>query len=538
MYKVLIVDDEVLVRVGLKTTIDWEDIGFTITAEASNGEQGYEQYKKHNPDVLITDIRMPKHDGLWLIEEIRKENQDIKILVLTCYDEFSYARKALKLGADDYILKSEVEDEELITVMTEIKSKIDDHRETKNIQIRVKNNRNDMKRSLLNDLIKSGFCIDDKITERCSELEFTLFNTKFAWSSIGINEETAQNEPEANKMKDNAILNIIFDQLQDKGIEFLYNYSRNNYIFLKSSEEMSIAGMRRIFELVSNAARQYFDLPLKIIFSDPFADPRKMLVIYKDFMEKIQVLFYQEPKHGFISNIKDISFKDVNVFDLKKQYSPTFIECIGRGDSALLNKLNYGIKDYFKENRVNPMTVKIFYSTLTGDVFNSYGQFIESNEELLKYEDYHYSIVNSDSLKKVIRIFSDFAVKVINELRQARETELIINKAINYIENNYDRKISLEDIAVELNMSKPYLCNLFKQKTGETTSVYINKLRIEKAKKLLLKRDQGIKEIFEEVGFTNQYYFSKIFKKFTGMTITEYRAGKNDSAGKRKNIFS
>ncbi|GMQ62612.1 response regulator [Vallitalea maricola] len=125
MYKVLIIDDEVLVRVGLKTTINWENIGFTVVAEASNGEQGYEQYKKHMPDVIITDIRMPKKDGLWLVEEVRKENADVKILVLTCYDEFSYARKALKVGADDYILKSEVEDEELISIMSKIKNKIE-----------------------------------------------------------------------------------------------------------------------------------------------------------------------------------------------------------------------------------------------------------------------------------------------------------------------------------------------------------------------------------------------------------------------------
>jgi two-component system response regulator YesN len=90
MYKDLIVDDEVLVRVGLKTTIDWEAVGFTVAAEASNGEQGYEQYKKHLPDVIITDIKMPKKDGLWLIEQVRKEDTHVKILVLTVYDEFSF----------------------------------------------------------------------------------------------------------------------------------------------------------------------------------------------------------------------------------------------------------------------------------------------------------------------------------------------------------------------------------------------------------------------------------------------------------------
>ena len=125
MFKVMIVDDEVLVRVGLKTTIDWEAIGFTIVSEAANGEQAYENYLKYRPDVIITDIKMPKQDGIWLVEKIRKEDADARILVLTCYDEFTFVRKALKAGANDYILKSEIEDEELIRLMLSLKEKMD-----------------------------------------------------------------------------------------------------------------------------------------------------------------------------------------------------------------------------------------------------------------------------------------------------------------------------------------------------------------------------------------------------------------------------
>ena len=284
----------------MQTTINWEDIGFTVTAEASNGEQGYEQYKKHNPDVLITDIKMPKRDGLWLIEkEIRKENQDIKILVLTCYDEFSYARKALKLGADDYILKSEVEDEELINVMKEIKSKIDVLWRTKNNQLRLKSNRNDMKRSLLNDLIKSDFYVDEKTVERCSELEFAISNTKFVWSSISIGEKLEKDDPKINKMKHNAILNIIFDQLQETDFEYLYNHLRM-IISLISSKQMTANRIRMVFELISNAARQYFDLPLKIIYTDP-------LLIKENCQKFIKILLRRRGSFSTPNRNKDLS---------------------------------------------------------------------------------------------------------------------------------------------------------------------------------------------------------------------------------------
>lgn len=539
MYKVLIVDDEILVRVGLKTTIDWEEIGFTVTAEASNGEQGYEQYKKHGPDVLITDIKMPKRDGLWLIEEIRKDNPDIKILVLTCYDEFAYARKALKMGADDYILKSEVEDEELVTVMKKIKSKIDSQRKIKNIQMKVENNRNDMKRALLNDMIKSGFNLDDKIIERCAEVEFTIFDTRLAFAGFEVDEEITQDSSKLNNLKqiNTAIGNIIFDRLQEKEVEYLYNNTRNNYVFLMSAKEMNTTDLTRIFQLVSKAVTQYFDIPLKIVYTDPFADLEKISMIYRDFMDKAQIFFYEKPKCAFITNVNNISFKEINLFDLKNQYSHIFNDYIGRGDYDSVKKLNTEVSDYFGENNINPMTVKIFYSNLIGDIFNSYGQLFEGNEEIMNYEYYHYNIVNADRLRKVVNIFSDFTAKVMDGIRHSREsnTKLIINKALNYINNNYDHNISLEDIASKLNLSKHYLCSVFKEEMGETTSSYINRLRIEKAKKLLLKKDYKIKEIFEEVGFSNQYYFSKVFKKITGMTISEYRAEKNESARKQRN---
>ena len=248
MYKVLIVDDEVLVRVGLKTTIDWEANGFTVVAEASNGEQGYEQYKKFSPDVIITDIKMPKKDGLWLVEKVRKDNPHIKILVLTCYDDFDYARKALKFGVDDYILKSEVEDEELIAVMQSIKKKIDADSGTKQIQDKDLTNRNDIKRSIFNDLVKSNFILDAKLLERFNTIEFPTENTKFAFVGISINDDKKlHSEQSSLKQINQAVLNIIFDLLTERSIDYIYTYQSKKNIFCLSSQQLSEKDIKRMF---------------------------------------------------------------------------------------------------------------------------------------------------------------------------------------------------------------------------------------------------------------------------------------------------
>lgn len=510
--------------------IDWEDIGFTVVAEASNGEQGEEQYKKNVPDVIITDIKMPKKDGLWLIEEIRKENSEAIILVLTCFDEFSYVRKALKAGANDYILKSEVEDEELRAVMESIKNKLDKRSKKTKIQNKTKTNRNAIKRSLLNDMIKADFNFDDKIIERCSAEGFCITNTKFAFVNIAMNEEIFQiiSEKKSLRRINNAIVHIIIDQLVDKNIEYIYNNFMKKYIFLISSPILNIAQLKRIFTSVNNAAKQYFNIPLNIVYTNPFDNIKNVPSIYKECVEKSQMFFYSNEELSLIINSEDISFQNANVFDLKKEYNKIFNEYIGQENFHNTEKLIYEICDYFNKNKINPKIVKIFYSNLIGDIFNRYKQFFDGSEEIKNYEYYHYKIVNSENMRSIVSLLLEFTRKVIAEIGHIKysSSKLITSRALNYIENNYDTKISLEDVANELNLSKHYLCNVFKKEKGETMSLYINKLRIEKAKKMLLKTDCKIKEIFEEVGFSNQQYFSKVFKKITGITIVEYRENK------------
>jgi two-component system, response regulator YesN len=527
MYKVLIVDDEVLVRVGLKTTINWEANGFMVVAEASNGEQGYEQYKRHLPDVIITDIKMPRKDGLWLIEQVRKENRDINILVLTCHDEFSYARKALKYGVDDYILKSEVEDEELISVMQSIKKKLDAHANTKHIKDKDLTNRNDIKRAIFTDMIKFDFNLDPKLLERCDSIEFPLIDTKFAFVNISINDSIRELHTENNLVKqtNNAVLNIIFDLFTERSVNYIYTHQAKKYMFYLSSQILNGPEMKRMFISVSNAVKQYFDISLNIIFTEAFTDIESAAMTYKNFIEKSQILFYKNETSSFITCTDTISFNEPNVFYLKKQHNKRFIEAIGQENVGKTKELIYELGCYFEQNNVNPMIVKIFYSNLMGDIFNSYGLFLENNKEINNYEFYHYKIENFEHILNVTAMLTELIGKVIKEIQHIRynNSKAMINQAVNYIQYHYDEKISLEDVAEKLNLSKHYLCSVFKKETGENMSLYINKLRIDKAKSMLLESEGRIKEIFEEVGYSNQQYFSKVFKKITGITVMEYK---------------
>ena len=524
MYKVLIVDDEVLLRAGLKTMIDWEKIGFTVVAEAANGEQGFEQYKKHDPDVVITDIKMPKRDGLWLIDQIRKEDKYVSILVLTCHDEFSYAREALKAGADDYILKSEVEDEEILGIMDKVRKNLDKQNQDRDINQTVSTNKNDLRRALFIDLKKVGFDIDEKLKERCDLIGLPFDDTQFVFASVSISD--CQDDNESNTRQINqAVINILFNLLEDREIEYIFHHYHNEYHFMLSSAKLSVTEIKRIFISANQGAQQYFDRVLQIVYTDPFGASAQLNDQYKDFTDKTGVLFYLRECAFYLENTNNIHFEELNAFELKKKYSQLLlIDYIIQNNMESAREFMDELYKYFMQKMAHPSSVKLFFSDLVGNLFAHYRQLYEESSQKTRHESYHYQINNALSLKEVCGIMQDLLNSIVEEMRQfvQNNAKMLTNRAIGFIEEHYDQKISLKDVAENLNFSKHYLCSIFKKETGDNMSHYINRLRIEKAK-LLLKKGSKIKEIFEEVGFSNQQYFSKVFKKMTGMTVLEYK---------------
>ena len=524
MYKVLIVEDEVLVRVGLKTTIDWEALGFTIISEASNGEQGLEFYQKHRPDVVITDIKMPKQDGLWLIEQIRKDNSETKILVLTCYDDFSYARKALKVGADDYILKSEVEDEELIKLMNSVKAKLDTQNKAKAGTDRNPIDSESLKHSLMTDLMKCSFEVDDRLIESLQKLNFPITDSAFAFIGISTLPHSQDRQMDMQQVND-AVMNILYEQANQYEISYLAGQQNNISLLFLASARLNPVEIKRILSFVVNGAKQYFDILVHTVYTKVFHQINMAGTMYRDFLQKTQILFYQSNDASVIRVMEMISFTEPNVFELKKKYNINFIEAIGYENYELTTELLTEMDKHFEQSLVTPNIVKIFYSNLMGDLFNNYGFFLAGSEVFDTHETYHYKIINVERLTDIHQLFLTFSKALINEIKNMRHSnsKFLINMTLKFIENHYMEDISLEDVAKEMNISKHYLCSIFKKETGENMSLYINKLRIEKAKQLLLEPDSRIKEIFEKVGYSNQQYFSKIFKKITGMTIIEYK---------------
>lgn len=529
MYKVMIVDDEVLVRVGLKSTIDWEDLGFAVVAEASNGEQAYEAYLKHKPDVILTDIKMPKQDGLWLTKKIRQENQQVKILMLTCYNDFAYAREALKSGADDYILKSEAEDEELIRIMTGIKESLDselgEYEKRHRLKMQMDTNLSTLKGKLLEDLLKVDRETIETVILRCSQLGFPLEGSRFAF--VAFFRDDAERKADFPDLEwqnmNNAIVNIVSGMLNENKLSYLVSDSGNEFLFLLSKSGLGAAELQSLTDAVRSSVGRYFDIPVSAVTSRIFHDIRSAPDICMDLHVKAEQLFYLE--ESVIVQASDTDLRKVNIFSIKKSYEQQLISHMDQEEEERALTVIEQTEAFFRENTARTVEVKLFYSNMISTILERYHHCFGEGDEPADYAGYHHRIMAITRIRNIVTLFREIISRVIRNIKAYRldNSNHIIKKAIDYIEKNYDKEISLQSLSAYLNLSKHYVCYLFKKETGDNISLYVNKVRIEKAKRLVLETNCKIKEIYDRLGYSDQQYFCKIFKKITGMTVMQYR---------------
>ncbi|MDF2614437.1 MAG: transcriptional regulator AraC family [Clostridia bacterium] len=538
MYKVLIIDDEVLVRVGLKSTIDWEAIGFSIVGEASNGEKGYEQYKVHSPDVIITDIKMPHKDGMWLIKKIREKNKWVKILILTCYDDFEYVREALKLGADDYILKSEIEDEELIGSMNKVKAQLelmpDKDKEIKVLKEQFESNAVILKDKLLEDLLYKNILNEEVLQNEYLKIQFPSHNCHFSFVTLIKEDEKKQSDDlkQNNDSIDDAIINLIYDICNNEKIHVLIRKKGEKFQMLLAKDVLHQNNTEQTVTYIQEKVMQYFNITLSGVCSTIFSNLSSLKNIVKTCMAQEEELFYTSgskllfaESEGKDKQGNKKSTPSISVFSLDTDFKKLIIKYI---DEENIEKCKEHLEDLaqlFEKYHMNTLEVKLFYSNLLNTLFEKYGQCFIGSGYIKDYQYYYNLIIHFNKMKDIVELVNYFICEVIKSIKEYRisNSKYVMKKAMEYIDENYSKKISLEDIASHINLSKHYVSYLFKKETGINISSYINDIRIERAKEMIVRREYKIKEIFEKVGFSDQQYFSKAFKKATGMTVTQYK---------------
>lgn len=495
MIKVVIVEDEMLVRIGMKMCINEYNSQLKVVEDFSSGEDALEYLKQNTADVLVTDIRLGGMSGLDLIRQLRACHHQMVTIILSCYEDFSYAKEAIALGVNSYVLKHEIGEEELPELILE--------------QYQMKKEKS--MPGILGYMEDNHQEVAEKIGEAFLLASFVLRQSGERYNTTG------------QEISLEILQEVLQKHLKNEGLGECFTYHGQEVwaIFRFEHREDLAKGRERIqrfwHEAISSV-ENYFNRNLYMVVSSPYYDIRKTQEIYqKTVFWRDQSFYYEKP---FCLWIEDICQINEELPDLKLLREDMFREVWYRNmchETGLFLQRCGSRRLPVKETKFKIIRLlnelELYLEQNYGGL--NYGD-IFGEEPYLDYRQVEKFDSAEQLQKELLGIFESLMYYMENQNDSFRSIE-------QYIRDNYDRQITLADMAEQFHMNPVYFCQYFKKKKGITYVQFLNQLRIEEAKKLLWTGELSIEQIAEKVGIGNANYFGRLFKKMTGMTVGEYR---------------
>ena len=522
MYSVFIVDDESIVREGLRSKIDWEHSQFTFAGEAGDGELALSMIQDINPDILITDIKMPFMDGLELAQTVKKLQPWIRIVILSGHDEFDYAKRAISIGVEDYILKPFTLDE-MYACLSKVAAELDAQKQQFTDIARMKRELESSymlsRDKLLSDIVL-GTIDSSTAIQKASDFSINLVARFYIVCVSGI---TAKNN-EINELiaAKSHIVNL--SDLEQDTVGFFLSPNMFVSIVKSSSKEscedraFNFADMLQ-HELTKNTGCTILTAIGPVI--DHIAQ------ITNSFQEASEIL----RQCRFSGRNKIIGTNDIhkeNDSSIVLQENDPLVDRLNYADESEIDQI---ITEYISLLGENPDHFSIIASYLLVDVIMAVSKVIEElggsikdvMPEILMHSFVDNAVQNEDTFISEIKRVLTSVLHYRNAHIQGRYADVIL-RAKKYIDDNYaDPDICLRSTAEAVNLSPNHFSTVFSQECKTTFIEYLTSVRIEQAKKLLKSTDLKSADIAYEVGFNDPHYFSFIFKKVTAVTPRDYR---------------
>jgi two-component system response regulator YesN len=527
------VEDEIVVREGIRNNIPWDESPYSLAGEAPDGEMALSMIQDIKPDILITDIRMPFMDGLTLSRIVKKTLPWIKIIILSGHDEFEYAREAISLGVEEYLLKP-VSSREMRKALDKIAARIDDEKENllniEKLKAQVHSSTSTLRDRWLSDFMNGRIPAVNAI-EQGREYGVDLLARSYIVLMAGI---ASPGEKEGQlitvKIIFQSILekyaNSVWYQENDQCIVILLKEMSNNEE--KSADATANAMAYAIAQAIKYEVERNTDCKL-IVGIGPEA--QRIGEAVKSFSVTRKIVNYCLARG--LSLIADSSLlsRDETGFDP--------LPLLNIDGDMLLTRLKYAAKkdidslilEYTEilRNNFNENQMLIFF--IFGEIIVAASKIVEAlGGDIKKIAPFS---LNQDDIQCITDSWEVFfflvksllfAVIEYRDAHTAGRYQSVIVKAREYIDRNFaSADISLYSTASYVGISPNHLSTVFAQETGENFIEYLTRVRIEKAKQLL--RDTAMKnaDIAGETGFSDPHYFSSIFKKNTGFSPREFR---------------
>jgi len=530
MFKVIIVDDEAIVRLTLQTILDWEKIGFQIVGAYANGKQALRYIQEQQQvDLVIADINMPIMNGLELIEEIKKMGLTTEILVISAYDDYELVRKAFKLGVNDYILKPDINYESMNLLLGKIASRF----KKINLKQGYESNEFDYEKWLSRLLQEETDAKMISVEPEQVILENYVVCLIMVEDYMRIVERFGQNLQESLAIPFAETVKQVLFETKDY---FLISRRPDEYvlIFNKIGSSFENASKIQTYEPLLNRIRLQLKSFLNISVSITVSSFGENQDCFKSlFDEAIAYMALRFPfgKGGilfssFMKPLKKIA-EEYNSFQ-NRILLGMIIDGNRAGVDSFLEDIAYKASDFYRETKDIKNVVNI-YLILICEV----GQYLNDiQEDLLKVFrkdiNYYDRLLRFGQTKEMDIFIKNWVYWLMDYfLNQSNRTESnVIEKAKKYIFNNYkNASFSIKELSQFLGFSEKYFSAIFAKEVGETFTCYLTRIRIEQAKELMITTNMKIYEICEEIGYNNVEHFSRVFKKSTGFSPREYRNG-------------
>jgi two-component system response regulator YesN len=511
-YRIMIVDDEVILRSGIVHLCNWSDYGIEFVAQAANGQEALALIEAHSPHVVITDIVMPVMDGVELTKNIKKMYPHIKIVVLSSYSEFNYVREVFKYGVTDYLLKPKVSAEELIALIQSLCSDV-------NLP-ELSNEPPQFDRSLvlsqwLNQDTTLDRTLDDTtIEELKAQFPFPYFHMIKASTNL-ILMRTSYNQSQIEQ--------IILQNAQTYLSELHYTvvFLKNEMLVLSNYDLSQEELVRSSISQFANETQNIFNY-ISFVSAQPFQKFKEILPQHERITPYLGKLFYF-PGQPIVDESKILLVGEKVDFDLNT--FTTMLRMFALDDAC---KVLTSFFDEVKQGQAyDDYSLKRICQNIVYTATSTLEQYkrLESGGTSSKLKQFKSIDLAHDiaELEHVMTLFITELQSVSTLTQGDQQHSILLHQIYEYVQHNYANDISLTEMANHLHMNYSYLSSYFKQRTGENLTTYINRIRVEQAKKLLLDLNLSVSEVSAMTGFSEHNYFSKVFKKITGFTPLEFR---------------
>lgn len=520
MYKIMIIDDDIPMLKYLRTIVDWNELGLELVYESSSSVQALEVLEEMKPHMILTDIGLPQMDGIELATKVREHDPLTRVIFLTCHEDFHYAKKAVRLKADDYLIKDELTPKQLEDSLLKAISQIEKQTQTEEgfYKENVIRNIEFLKETFIHDLTRevSTQLLDEYIAKLNMSWKDPHFKIALGYLPQKQGDHVNNYHEDIKEIYD-ALLEYfkVDDQItvfvNEGHVAIFMNYQQSIKFeaqsYLNEHLEMAIKYCDNTCnESVSFiTTKQYFSLD-------------ELGKSYQQLIDDKHHYFYHDP-HGLQVVDVEEAYTSIplgNLLALKKDH---LLEAVKNSDPVTIKRLVNEIEENIRQNNIEPKDVlKGFIKFML--LFKVGSNYFDDDELFTK------QVQRCWSMSEAVDVFKATLIKLAMENQPLRPTSNEAKKIYeidDYIANNLTKNIRAVDMAKHLYFNPSYFSRYFKRLTGDTFTDHVHRYKMKAACRYLLNSNEPIENIGLKVGFQERTYFSKVFKKYIGETPSQYR---------------